>query len=247
MHTITKMRRNNTMENPTETLLDSNLQRTENPLRELLAEAVEEKPATLADLIKKYQEIEEALIESGGLSDYGDQLAKVEGHIEKKLDACKGLIDYWKGQVAYLEEKKKSYKARKTGIKGGIDWLRGSMKAALLLTGKEKIKTPDGSYYFTSPRNPVTIDHELMTEKYARALQKTGIKTHRVIISLPAESCKGTAMESYAEELCGTIAGASWEVSEPEYDTAALAARYLGTNRKWPPYLTLTPKTFTIR
>ena len=246
------MRRKSTMECPVEprerdTLVYIPAAEPENPLRDLITEAVEEKPVTLADLIKRYQEIEEALIESGGLAEYGDQLAHVEGRIEKKLDACKGLLDYWKGQVAYLDEKEKTYKTRKTGIKGGIDWLRGSMKAALLLTGKEKIKTPDGSYYFTKPRTPVTIDHELMTEKYSLALQKTGIKTHKVIITLPSKGTTDASMETYANELCSTIPGASWEVTEPEYDTTALAARYQGTNRKWPPWLTMTEKTFTIR
>jgi len=230
-----------------ETLTSNETTLLENPLRELITEAVENKPATLADLIRRYQDIEEALIESGGLAEYGDQMAQVEGRIEKKLDACKGLIDYWKGQVAYLDEREKTYKARKTGIKGGIDWLRGSMKTALLLTGKEKIKTPDGSYYFTKPRTSIKIDQDLLTEKYALALQKIGIKTHHIIITLPQKSSYGESMEAYAERLCSTIPGASWEVTEPAYDLTALAARYQGTNRKWPPYLSLADKTFTIR
>ena len=54
-------------------------------------------------------------------------------------------------------------------------------------------------------------------------------------------------MEAYAERLCSTIPGTSWEVTEPAYDLTALATRYQGTNRKWPPYLTLADKTFTIR
>ena len=230
-----------------EQLMNNATTQLENPLRELIMEAVENKPATLAELIKRYQDIEEALIESGGLAEYGDQLAQVEGKIEQKLDACKGLIDYWKGQVAYLDEKEKTYKTRKTGIKGGIDWLRGSMKTALLLTGKEKIKTPDASYYFTKPRTLIKIDQELMTEKYALALQKTGIKTHKVVITLPSKSDYGESMEAYAERLCSAIPGASWEVTEPTYDLTALAARYQGTTRKWPPYLSLADKTFTIR
>lgn len=219
----------------------------ENPLRKLMAETAEEKPLSLADLIKIYQEIEEDLIESGGLAEHGDRLAEVECRIEKKLDACKGLIDYWKGQVNYLDEKEKSYKARKSGIKGGIEWLRGSMRAALQLTGKEKIKTADGCYYFTKPRTPLKIDHELMTEKYAHALQKIGLRTHHIKIPLPAASIGGETMEAYAERICTAIPGANWEVTEPEYDMAALAGRYLGTNRKTPPYLTMADKTFTIR
>ena len=109
----------------------------ENPLKELVGIG----EASLTTLIQIYQQIEEKLVESGGLVDFGDQMGKVEARIEVKLDNCKGLIDYWKGQVAYLEEREKAFKARKAGIKNGIEWLRGTMKSALLLTGKEKVKT----------------------------------------------------------------------------------------------------------
>ena len=216
----------------------------ENPLRELMLDSVQEKPLSLAELIKRYQEIEEALIESGGLAVFGDQLAEVEGKIEQKLDACKGLIDYWKGQVAYLEEKEKCYKSRKSGIKGGIEWLRGSMKSSMLLTGKEKIKTPEGSYYFTKPRTPVKVLPELVTEKYAHAMQVTGMSRYKVTITFDDDGV-GTWIK-YAREL-QTATGCEVQVSEPEYDLTALAARYQGTNRLWPPYLIPAEKTFTMR
>lgn len=213
----------------------------ENPLRELVIDTVEGKKLSLPELIERYQEIEGALVESGGLAEYGDQLEKVEGAIEKKLDACKGVIDYWKGQVNYLDEKEKTYKNRKTAIKHGIDWLRGSMKNALILTGKEKIKTTEGSYYFTKARTPVKIETELLSEKYSHALAVIGAKSHKVVITLPQ------GYEEYAEQVCNAITGADWEVTEPEYDLDQLAARYVGTKRNWPPYLKPGEKTFTIR
>jgi hypothetical protein len=212
-----------------------------NPLQKLILDNVEGKELTLPELIKRYQEIEGALIESGGLAVYGDQLEKVDGQIEKKFDACKGFIDYSKGQVNYLDEKEKTYKNRKTAIKNGIDWLRGSMKAALQLTGKEKIKTTEGTYYFTKARVAVKIDSELLSEKYAHALQVIGVKSHKVVITLPQ------GYEEYAEQVCLAITGADWEVTEPEFDLDKLATRYVGTNRKWPPYLKPGEKTFTIR
>lgn len=213
----------------------------ENPLRELIIDTVEGKKLSLPDLIARYQEIESALIESGGLAEYGDQLEKVEGAIEKKLDACKGVIDYWKGQVNYLDEKEKTYKNRKTGIKHGIEWLRGTMRNALILTGKQKIKTTEGSYYFTKARTAVKIEGELLDEKYDHALQVIGVKSHKVVITLPQ------GYEEYAEQVCNAIPGAGWEVTDPEYDLDKLAARYDGTNRLWPPYLKPGDKIFTIR
>ncbi len=229
------------MENTTLEMVPTQVADHENPLRELIIDTVEEKKLTLPELIARYQEIEGALIESGGLAEYGDQLEHIEGAIEKKLDACKGVIDYWKGQVGYLDEKEKSYKNRKTAIKHGIDWLRGAMRTALLLTGKEKIKTTEGTYYFTKARHAVQIDHELLVDKYAHALQVIGVKTHKIVINLPM------GYEAYAEQICTAITGATWDVTEPEYDLTALAARYEGTNRKWPPYLKPGDKTFTIR
>lgn len=230
----------------------------ENPLRELIVDNVEGKRLSLPELIERYQEIEGALIESGGLAEYGDQLEKVEGAIEKKLDACKGVIDYWKGQVNYLDEKEKTYKNRKTAIKHGIDWLRGSMKNALILTGKEKIKTEEGTYYFTKAKTSVKIVGELLSEKYSNALKVIGVKTHKVAITLPM------GYEEYAEQICAAVNQqinenpeydalekleneAKWEVTEPEYDLDQLAARYVGTKRNWPPYLKPGEKTFTIR
>ncbi len=227
-----------------ENLTSDAIELKENPLREFMVEAVEAKPLTLANLIQRYQKIEESLIESGGLAVYGDQMTLVEGEIEKKLDACKGLIDYWKGQVAYLEEKEKSYKARKSGIKSGIEWLRGTMKAALLLTGKEKIKTPEGSYYFTKPCTPVKILPEFLTEEDAQDLRITGMSTYQVTVTFDDDGI-GTWI-TYAKELQAAT-GCEVKVSEPKYDLTALATHYQGTNREWPPYLIPAEKTFTIR
>ena len=51
-----------------ENLTSDAIELKENPLREFMVEAVEAKPLTLANLIQRYQKIEESLIESGGLA-----------------------------------------------------------------------------------------------------------------------------------------------------------------------------------
>lgn len=213
-----------------------------NPLRDLVKA---DKAASLGDLIKMYQAIEEALIESGGLESFGDQMTKVEEKIERKLDNCKGLIDYWKGQVSFLDEKEKIYKTRKSGIKSGIDWLRATMKTALLLTGKEKIKTIEGTYYFTKPKSPVKINHEYMTEKYAAALKRLGLRVHKVVITIPSNAPDfEKTMTAYLKK---PIKGSELSVTEPYYDLEGIAERWQQGNRKWPQWLAVAEKTFTIR
>jgi len=213
-----------------------------NPLKDLVATKGK---ASLSDLIRLYQEIEEKLVESGGLADFGDQMAAVEEKIETKLDNCKGLIDYWKGQVSYLDERAKVFSARKTGIKNGIEWLRSTMKSALLLTGKEKVKTIEGTYFFTAPKNPVKIDAEKMTDKYDAALRKINLRTHNVVITIP--STIPDFQKTIEEYLKSPISGSKMSVTEPEYDIKGIAERWTKGNRRWPAWLTPAEKTFTIR
>ena len=212
-----------------------------NPLKDLVSIG----EASLSDLIQLYQQIEEELVESGGLEEFGNQMEKVEARIDVKLDNCKGLIDYWKGQVAYLDEREKVFKQRKTGIKNGIEWLRSTMKSALLLTGKEKVKTNEGTYYFTKPKTAVKIDAEKMTDKYDAALRKINLRTHNVIITVPSTIPDfSKVIEAY---LSSPIAGSKMTVSEPVYDIDGIAELWSKGNRKWPAWLTPAEKTFTIR
>ena len=213
-----------------------------NPLKDLMATKGN---ASLDDLIRLYQEIEEKLVESGGLADLGDQMAAVEEKIETKLDNCKGLIDYWKGQVSYLDERAKVFSARKTGIKNGIEWLRSAMKSALLLTGKDKVKTIEGTYFFTAAKTPVKIDAEKMTDKYEAALQKINLRTHNVVITIPSTIPDfRKTVEAYLKK---PIKGSKMSITEPEYDIKGIAERWMKGNRRWPAWLTRTEKTFTIR
>ena len=225
-------------------LLASTGEQDYNPLKDLVAAKGGESLEALTSL---YQQIEEKLIESGGLEEFGDQMSAVEQKIEGKLDNCKGLLDYWKGQVAYLDTKAKMYNTRKTGIKNGIEWLRQTMKSALLVTGKEKVKTNEGTYYFTKPKSPVKIEPEKLTEKYQAALKKLGLKTHKVVITIPAHLQGLESMEGFADELCKTLPGSSWSITEPEYDLEGIVARWSQGNRRWPAWLIETDKTFTIR
>ena len=215
---------------------------TNNPLKELVTG---DGSYSLPKLIQLYQAIEEALIQSGGLAEYGDQMAIADDKIEQKLDNYKGLIDYWKGQIAYLDEKEKTYKNRKVSIKNGIEWLRGTMRVAMLCTGKQKIKTVEGTYFFKDPLKPLKLIPELITAKYDAALKRLDMKKHSVIITFP--STLDGEYEKLAEELTANVPGSSWRVSDPEYDLDTMANRWLQGNRNLPPFLKREEKTFNIR
>ncbi|MEE9905529.1 MAG: siphovirus Gp157 family protein [Chlorobium sp.] len=214
-----------------------------NPLADLVK--ADGKKLSLVDMLNLYREIEDALIESGGLAELGDQLAAVEGKIEQKLDNCKGLIEYWKGQITYLDDREKMYKNRKIRIKNGIDWMKNCMKAALFATGKEKIKTTEGTYYFIKPKSPVRILPEYMTPQYAAALQKLGLRRHNVVITIPATY--GGEVERFAAELKQRFLGLTVTVTEPEYDLEGIHARWSKGNRRWPKWLVAAEKGFAIR
>ena len=162
----------------------------------------------------------------------------------KKLDNCKGLVDYWKGQIAYLDEREKTFKSRKAGIKAGVEWLRQSMAEALKVAGLGKVKTFEGTYYFTKPRLPVKVDPALINKKYAHALRVTGLAKRKVIVTFNDDGA-GT-WSKYADELQAAT-GCTVEVGADEYDINGLAERYNGTGRKWPPFLRPADPTFTIR
>ncbi len=216
----------------------------DNPFQQLLERTPNGNP-TLSELIHLYQEIEEALIESGGVAELGDQIALVESAIEGKLDRTKGLLNYWKGQVSYLDGQEKLYKERKASIRNGIEWLRGIMRGAMLGTGKEKIKTAEGTYYFTKPRQPIRIKPECMTPKYAAAMRKLGLANCTVTITMPDDRKQDWL--NYARELKQQLGDAcEVSVSEPAYDLEAIAARWT-LNRRRPPFIEDADKTFTIR
>lgn len=213
----------------------------------ILAWNSKENNPSLSEALDLYRQVEDALIESGGLEELGDLLDAVNIKIEQKLDNCKGLMDYWKGQVDYLDQREKMFSARKKGVKNGIEWLRYRMRAALLVTGKDKVKTNEGTYYFMKPKSPVQIVTEHMTERYAAALQKLGFRRHSVVITIPSEY--GGKFESMAAALCEMYPGASWKVTEPEYDIEGIHARWTGGDggRKWPEWLKVGEKAFVIK
>ena len=103
---------------------------------------------TLNDIIKKFQDLELLILESEGeVSDeIESKLLDNDNDLSSKLDGYEKFSKYLKGQVEYLKSAEEQYIKRRKVIENSIKRLRERMLNALLLTGKDSIKTIEHNY-----------------------------------------------------------------------------------------------------
>jgi len=103
---------------------------------------------TLNDIIQKFQAIESRLIESDGeiSKDIEKLIIDNEEDLSKKLDGYEKFVKYLKGQVEYLKIAEEQYSKRRKVIDNSIRKLKDNMLNALLLTGKDKLKTIENNF-----------------------------------------------------------------------------------------------------
>lgn len=134
----------------------------------------------LYELTDNYLKVLE-LIENGeeGLE---DTLESINDTIEVKAENYAKIIRNLEGNVNMLKAEVERLNSRKKSIEGNVDRLKENLKMAMIVTGKEKIKT--GLFNITVANNPVTvnvIDEKLIPEKYfkveiIRKLDKLSLK-----------------------------------------------------------------------
>ena len=119
----------------------------------------------LYELTDSYLKVLE-LIENGeeGLE---DTLESINDTIEVKAENYAKIIRNLEGNVNMLKAEVERLNSRKKSIEGNVDRLKENLKMAMIVTGKEKIKT--GLFNITVANNPVAvnvIDEKLIPEKY---------------------------------------------------------------------------------
>jgi predicted SpoU family rRNA methylase len=119
----------------------------------------------LYELTDNYLKVLE-LIENGeeGLE---DTLESINDTIEVKAENYAKIIRNLEGNVNMLKAEVERLNSRKKSIEGNVDRLKENLKMAMIVTGKEKIKT--GLFNITVANNPVAvnvIDEKLIPEKY---------------------------------------------------------------------------------
>ena len=123
------------------------------------------KKNTLNDIIKKFQEIESMIVESDGelSEEIESKLLDNDIDLSSKLDGYEKFSKYLKGQVEYLKSAEEQYMKRRKIIDNSIKRLRDRMLNAMLVTGKDSIKTAQYNYSI-SESEKWSIDQELIND-----------------------------------------------------------------------------------
>ena len=108
----------------------------------------------LYELKENYLKVLE-LIEAGE-ENLEDTLESINDTIEVKAENYAKIIRNLEGNVNMLKAEVERLNSRKKSIEGNIGRLKENLKMAMILTGKEKIKT--GLFNITVANNPVALN-----------------------------------------------------------------------------------------
>ena len=108
----------------------------------------------LYELTDSYLKVLE-LIEAGE-ENLDDTLESINDTIEVKAENYAKIIRNLEGNVNMLKAEIERLNSRKKSIEGNVDRLKENLKQAMILTGKEKIKT--GLFNITVANNPVALN-----------------------------------------------------------------------------------------
>jgi hypothetical protein len=134
------------------------------------------KKNTLNDIIKKFQEIESMIVESDGelSEEIESKLLDNDIDLSSKLDGYEKFSKYLKGQVEYLKSAEEQYMKRRKIIENSIKRLRDRMLNAMLVTGKDNIKTAEHNYSI-SESEKWSIDQELINDNEKSEMINDGL------------------------------------------------------------------------
>ena len=131
---------------------------------------------TLSEIIKKFQELELKLIDSDG--EISQEIEKLmfdnEVNLSKKLDGYEKFSRYLKGQVDYLKSIEEQYNRRRKVLDNSIKKIKDRMLNAMLITGKEKIKSTEFNYSIGNSEK-WGINQENMTENIKQNMIDMGL------------------------------------------------------------------------
>lgn len=119
----------------------------------------------LYELKENYLKVLE-LIEAGE-ENLEDTLESINDTIEVKAENYAKIIRNLEGNVNMLKAEVERLNSRKKSIEGNVDRLKENLKMAMIVTGKEKIKT--GLFNITVANNPEAvnvIDETLIPDEF---------------------------------------------------------------------------------
>ena len=135
-----------------------------------------EKKQTLNDIIKKFQDIELQLLDSDGELSKDIEKLIVENDLDlsDKLDGYEKFSRYLSSQVDYLKAAEEHYNKRRKVLENSIRKLKERMMNAMMITGKEKIKTIEFNFSIGESEK-WKLDLEVLNEEDKEKLIKDGL------------------------------------------------------------------------
>ena len=131
---------------------------------------------TLNDIIRKFQDLENLIMESDG--EITDELENIllqnDEDLSKKLDGYEKFSRYLKGQVEYLKTAEEQYSKRRKVLDNSITRIKERMLNAMMLTGKEKVKTTEFNFSIGNTEK-WNLDTEKLNEDQQNDLISSGL------------------------------------------------------------------------
>ena len=131
---------------------------------------------TLNDIIKKFQNIELKLIDDDGelSDDIEKMIVENDSKLSDKLDGYENFSRYLRSQIDYLKSVEEHYVKRRKVLENSIKILKDRMLNAMLITGKDKIKTVE--YNFSIGESEKwELDIELLNDMDKNKLIENGL------------------------------------------------------------------------
>ena len=131
---------------------------------------------TLQEILQDYQRLENKLIENNGeINETLEQMLDInDSELDDKLDGYEKFVRYLKGQIEYLKNMENHYNGRRRVFENTIKSCRDSMVNALVVTGKEKVKTSDFNFHLGSSEK-WSIDFDEISEEELKELVENNL------------------------------------------------------------------------
>ena len=131
---------------------------------------------TLNDIIRKFQDLENLMMESDGeiTDELENMLLQNDEDLSEKLNGYEKFSRYLKGQVEYLKAAEEQYSKRRKVLDNSINRIKERMLNAMLIVGKDKIKTTE--YNFSVGNSEKwNLDIEKLNENQKNHLLSSGL------------------------------------------------------------------------
>tara|TARA_B100000029_G_C17541910_1_gene947033 strand:+ start:207 stop:728 length:522 start_codon:yes stop_codon:yes gene_type:complete len=135
-----------------------------------------EKKQTLNDIINKFQNIELQIIDSDGeiSKDIEELIVENDSDLSDKLDGYEKFNRYLNSQIDYLKSAEEHYNKRRKVLENSIRKLKERMLNAMVITGKEKIKTIEFNFS-VGESEKWKLDFEVLNDEDKEKLINDGL------------------------------------------------------------------------